>query len=103
MSALTASTVFAAVALAGLVQSMTALVTGSVYTHTDWSVDTKDMAVHLVPSMRVHIKTKAFCKLLGSLAVYLCPRDAFSFEDGRSIIELQRSTFGHLGGFGCSR
>lgn len=103
MSALTASTVFAAVALAGLVQSVTALVTSSVYTHTDWSVDTKDMAVHLVPGMRVHVKTEAFCKLLSSLAVYLCPGNAFPFEDGLSIIELRRSTFRHLGGFGCGR
>lgn len=61
ISALAASNVFAAVALAGLVQSVTALVTTSVYTHTDWSVDTKDMAVHLVPGMRIHVKAEALC------------------------------------------
>lgn len=78
---------------------MTALVTTSVYTHTDWSVDTKDMAIHLVPSVGVHVETEAFCKLLSSLAVYLCPRYAFSLEDGLSIIELRRSAFRHTGGF----
>lgn len=92
---------FAAVAHAGLIQSVTALVTSPVYTHTDGSVNTKDMAVHLVPGMRVHVKAKAFCELLGSLAVYLCPWNAFSFDDGLNIIELRRSTFRHLGGFGC--
>lgn len=88
----------AAVTLARLVQSVTALVTASVYTHTDGSVDTKDMAVHLVPGMRVHVKAKAVCKLLGSLTVYLCPGNAFSFEDGLGIIKLWKSAFRHLGG-----
>lgn len=98
VTALAASAVVAAVTLARLVQSVTALVTASVNTHTDWSVDTKDMAVHLVPGMRIHVEAKAFCKLLGSLTVYLCPGNAFSFEDGLSIIKLWRSTFRHLGG-----
>lgn len=90
---------FAAVTLAGLVESVTALVTASVDTHTDWSVDTKDMAVHLVPGVRVHVEAKAFCKLLGSLAVDLCARNAFSFKDSLSIIELWKSAFWHLSGF----
>lgn len=67
------------------------------YTHTDGPVDTKDMAVHLVPGMRVHVKAEAFCELLSPLAVYLCPGDAFSFEDGLRIIELRRSTFRNIG------
>lgn len=90
---------FAAVALARLVESVTALVTTSVDTHANWPVDTKDMAVHLVPGVRVHVEAEAFCELLGSLAVYLCPRNALSFEDGLSIIELWKSAFWHLGGF----
>lgn len=89
----------AAVALARLVQSVTTLVTTSVYTHTDWSVDAEDMAVHLVPGVRVHIEAETFCKLLSSLAVNLCPRNAFSFEDGWNIIELRRDAFRRLGGF----
>lgn len=91
---------FAAFALARRVQSVTAQVTVSVYTHAYWSVDTEDMAVHLVPGMRVHVEAEAFCKLLGSLTVNLCPRYAFPFEDGWSIIiELWGSAFGQLGGF----
>lgn len=99
VTALVANGVFAAVALARLVQSVTTLMTTSVYTHTDWSVDAKDMAVHLVPGVRVHIEAKTFCKLLGSLTVYLCPGNAFSFEDGLNIIEVWSSAFRHLGGF----
>jgi hypothetical protein len=82
---------------------MATLVTSSVYTHADWSADTKDMAVHLVPGMRVHFKAEALRKLLGSLAVYLCPGNAFSFEDGVGIIKLRRSTFKHLGGSAAGR
>lgn len=96
MTALAASNVVATVALARLVQAVTALVTTPVDTHANGSVDTKDMAVHLVPGMRVHVEAKTFCKLLGSLTVYLCPRYAFPFEDGLSIINWWRSAFRHL-------
>lgn len=99
VTALAASAVLAAVALARWVESVTALVTTAVYTHTNWSVDTQDMAVHLVPGMGIHVETEAFCKLLSSLVVYLCPGYAFSFEDGWNIIEFWRSAFRHTGGF----
>lgn len=99
VSALAASAVFATVALAGLVQSVTALVTTSVYTHTDRFVDTKDMTIHLIPSVRVHIEAEAFRELLSSLAVYLCPWYAFSFEDGLSIVKLRSVYSRGIGGF----
>jgi hypothetical protein len=82
-----------------MVQAVPALVAPSVYTHANWSVDTKDMAVHLVPGLRVHVKPEAVCKLFSSLTVYFGPGNAFSYDDGLGTVEFRTSAFRHLGGF----
>lgn len=79
-TALTANIVFAIIAVAGLGDFVTALMTLSVDPHADWFVDTEDVAFHLIPGIGVHFEAIAFGEVPGAFAIYLGPRDSFSLK-----------------------
>lgn len=79
-SALAAVVVFAAVAIARLVEFVATLVTLPVDAHADRLVDAEDVAFHLVPGMGVHLETEPFGELPGTLGVELGPEHSFSLK-----------------------
>lgn len=77
---MTANIVFANIAVAGLGEFVTALMTLSVDPHADWFVDTENVAFHLIPGIGVHFEAIAFGEVPGAFAIYLGPRDSFSLK-----------------------